>query len=173
MAAIDRGSAPAYRIRPLAREQQPTKPTIKSEMSRYQFSAAERYAVWTAHREKCWLCDGAVVSLGEMEVDHIIPEALAGTPQLAQIIADLGRPADFDLNSYENWMPAHPRCNLEKSDVVFEPTALIQARLQRAAERAEKARETEVWRDNLSEKSATIRMRCSGRGVGMIVAERQ
>lgn len=30
-----------------------------------------------------------------------------------------------------------------------------------------------LWRDNLSEKRAAIWMRCSGRGVGMIVAERQ
>ncbi|MGJ0510028.1 MAG: hypothetical protein ACR652_23460 [Methylocystis sp.] len=30
-----------------------------------------------------------------------------------------------------------------------------------------------VWRDNLREKSATIRMILFGRGVGMIVAERQ
>jgi anaerobic selenocysteine-containing dehydrogenase len=30
-----------------------------------------------------------------------------------------------------------------------------------------------LWRDNLSEKSATIRMILFGRGIGMIVAERQ
>jgi hypothetical protein len=50
-------------------------------------------------------------------------------------------------------------------------------RLQRLGDRGlqsfMRVGDNELWRDNLSEKSATIRMRRSGRGFGMIVAERQ
>ena len=42
-----------------------------------------------------------------------------------------------------------------------------------AAKAAAAGISTRLWRDNLREKSATIRMILFGRGVGMIVAERQ
>lgn len=111
--------------------------SLTAASDRYEplrFSSAERYAVWTAHREKCWLFGGGV-SLGEM---------LEGTPRLAQVVTDLGRPENFNVNSYENWAQAHFGCNGDKSDVVFEPSPLIQAWLQKAAARAEKARESEA-----------------------------
>jgi len=76
-----------------------------------------------------------------MQVDHIIPESLEGTAALTRVLHELGLPADFKINSYANWMPAHPNCNLIKSDVVFTPSPLIQAELQIAAQRAPKAQE--------------------------------
>lgn len=109
-------------------------------MSRHNFANAERYAVFTVHRERCWLCNGPL-SLNEVEVDHIIPERVEGHPTLPEILRQLGRPADFQINSFENWMPAHGPCNRIKAGLVFEPSPMIQARLQFAAERAAKARE--------------------------------
>lgn len=112
-------------------------------MSSYKFSAAERYAVFTVHREKCWLC-GEPVSLVGMEVDHVVPESLEGTPKLEEVVAELGLPGGFDLNSYENWMPAHRQCNGVKTGTVFKATPLIQLHIQKAEERAGKAREIEA-----------------------------
>jgi len=66
---------------------------------------------------------------------------LNGTPEGADALKLLGLPSDFDLNSFENWMPAHARCNRIKTDTIFHPTPLIQARMQIAEKRAPKARE--------------------------------
>lgn len=75
-----------------------------------------------------------------MEVDHVIPESLLNMPKrLQQVLESLGRPTDFNINSYENWLPACRSCNGKKLATVFEPSLLIQLTLQRAADRAEKA----------------------------------
>lgn len=80
-----------------------------------------------------------------MEVDHVIPETLLNTPdRLKAVIKALGRPHDFDVNSYDNWMPACSSCNGRKLATVFEASPLIQLILQRAAERADKAKTLEV-----------------------------
>jgi hypothetical protein len=48
-------------------------------LSVYNFSPAERYAVWTAHGEKCYICTRPI-DLKTMEVDHLVPESLIGDP---------------------------------------------------------------------------------------------
>ena len=107
-------------------------------MSTYRFSDAERYAVFTVHGERCWLC-GEPVGLLDMEVDHVIPESLEGGQELADLLQQLGLPDDFDLNHFNNWMPAHRRCNREKSNAIFRPSPMIQLKLQGAAEKIGKA----------------------------------
>ena len=109
-------------------------------MSAYRFSNAERYAVFTAHAERCWIC-GEPVGLLDMEVDHVVPEALAGTPELADALELLGLPADFGLNQFGNWMPAHRQCNRFKSDTVLQPSPLIQMVLQKAIAKVARAEE--------------------------------
>ncbi len=111
-------------------------------MANYQFSQAERYAVFTVHRERCWLCDEPV-SLSDMEIDHIIPDSLEGTRELDRIFEAFNLPEEFTLQSYENWLPAHRRCNRKKRALVFKPTPIIQAHLELAAKSAPKARELE------------------------------
>lgn len=64
---------------------------------------------------------------------------MIGDVALAAVLAELGLPADFEINSFANWMPAHRRCNREKSDTVFRPSPIIQIKLQSAADRAERA----------------------------------
>ncbi|MGO7032636.1 HNH endonuclease signature motif containing protein [Rhizobium ruizarguesonis] len=107
------------------------------------FTAAQRWAVWIVHGEKCYL-DGHPIDLQSMQVDHVIPESLVEEPdRLAQVLHDFGLAPDFDLNSYENWMPACGTHNNQKRAKVFTPTPLIQMHLQRAADKAGKAREIE------------------------------
>lgn len=108
-------------------------------MFKHTFTAAERYAVFTVHGEKCYLCHKPV-NLRTMEVDHVIPESLMDDPaRLAAVLAALGRPPDFELNSYGNWMPACRPCNNEKRDTIFEPSPIVQIALQRAADKAAQA----------------------------------
>ena len=108
-------------------------------MGKRQFSDEERYAVYTVHAEKCYLC-GVPVDLLSMEVDHVIPEALLDDPpKLAEVLAGFGLSPGFDLQSFANWMPACGPCNSRKRSRVFDPTPRIQLELQIAAEKAPKA----------------------------------
>ena len=114
-------------------------------MAAYNFGPFERLAVFTAHGTrqgtKCWLC-GEPLSFIEMEVDHVLPEKLLNDgAELARVLNEFGLPRDFNLNSFENWLPAHAHCNLQKLKHVFRPTPLIQRWLDRARERADHARE--------------------------------
>lgn len=76
-----------------------------------------------------------------MAVDHVVPEHLLATPSLlAAAKSELGLPTSFDINSFENWMPACHSCNGRKAGLQFKPSLLLQVTLQRLAENADKAR---------------------------------
>lgn len=80
-------------------------------MAKKIFTPAERYAVYTTHGEKCYLCTRPV-DLASMQVDHIIPESLLDEPdRLAEVLDKFRLPREFDLNSYANWMPSCSQCN--------------------------------------------------------------
>lgn len=109
-------------------------------MSNYQFTAAQRYAVFTVHGERCYL-SGCPIDLKTMQVDHVIPESLQDDPErLREVLRVLGRPEGFNLNSYENWLPACGPCNNRKRNRVFSPSPLIQLELDRAEEKASSVR---------------------------------
>jgi 5-methylcytosine-specific restriction endonuclease McrA len=111
------------------------------EMAKHDFSDPERYAVYTVHGERCYLCREPI-DLFTMEVDHIIPETLLDEPvELAKVLAEFGLPGDFDLESYQNWMPSCRPCNNRKKAMVFRPAPIILVELQKAAEKAGKAAE--------------------------------
>lgn len=110
----------------------------------YAFSPSERWAVFTAHGSqrgtKCWLCRKPL-NFVEMAVDHVLPEHMQDHPKkLARVLQDFGLPADFNLNSFENWLLAHGPCNVQKLKHVFRPTPLIQRYLDRARKKADEAR---------------------------------
>lgn len=106
-------------------------------MARYNFSDAERYAIWTVRAESCWIC-GEPVSYSAVEIDHIVPESPLGSDRLAEVLHVFGLPGDFDLNCWSNWMPTHGRCNGAKRERVFKPSPLIQLNLEKAAERGKR-----------------------------------
>lgn len=109
-------------------------------VTKHVFSHAERYAVYKTHGGKCYI-GGEPIDMLTFEVDHVIPEALLDSPtKLADALTALGRPATFDLNSFENWLPACRPCNRSKSDTPWEPSLLVQLALQRAAAKADDAR---------------------------------
>ena len=119
-------------------------------MKRRQFIDVERYAVFTVHGERCYMC-GIPLDLLTMEVDHILPASLADDPaKLRAITNTLGLPDDFALESFANWLPTCGRCNNRKRDLVFESTPIVQVELQKAAGKAARAAE-------LATKTATDR----------------
>jgi len=113
------------------------------ESDKQKVSQAERHAVYTAHSEKCYIC-GAILTMQTVQIDHVVPEALANDADaFEQARNQLGLPPSFEINSYENWLPACSTCNLDKLDRVWDPSLQVQAALQRASDRAPKARELE------------------------------
>lgn len=111
-------------------------------MAKKNFSPAERYAVFTVHGEKCYMCT-TPLDLSSMQVDHVIPEVLVDKPELTEILAAYSLPTTFDLQSYENWLPSCGRCNNLKKARVFRSTPRIQLELEIAAEKAPDARTLE------------------------------
>ena len=112
-------------------------------MSKYKFSDSQRYAVYTVHGEKCYLCN-CPIDLKSMHVDHVLPESLLGyKARLESVINEFGLDKDFEINSYHNWMPSYGPCNLKKLEEVFEPAPIVKIILQRAAKKAAKALELE------------------------------
>ncbi|MEZ9516605.1 HNH endonuclease [Vibrio splendidus] len=113
-------------------------------MSKYQFSAAQRHAIWTVHNEKCYLCTRPV-DFNSMQVDHVLPESLLEDKfRLAQVLVEFGLPADFDLNSYVNWLPACAPCNNQKSNDVYNLSPILLAQLNKAQSKSEKAASIEA-----------------------------
>ena len=107
-------------------------------MSKYKFSHSERYAVWLKHDKRCWLCLEPL-RLAECSVDHVIPEQLLTSPdELAGVLEQYGLPADFSVNGFGNWLPAHQRCNQQKSGAVLEYVPGLKLTLDKLAKKASK-----------------------------------
>lgn len=110
-------------------------------MSTYKFKPSERYAVYTTHGDVCYLCRKPI-DMVTFQVDHIIPEHLKNDfDELKLIFESYGLPENFDLNSFENWLPACQQCNNSKSGRQFIAIPIIAVQLQQASEKANKARE--------------------------------
>ncbi|WPE29648.1 hypothetical protein PshuTeo1_54160 [Pseudomonas hunanensis] len=110
-------------------------------MSSYKFSSEQRYAIFLVHGMKCYLCKKPL-DLSSMVVDHVLPEHLLKKSRLLETTKTaLGLSANFDINSFHNWLPACSDCNLKKAGLQFEPSLLIQVELQNLASKAEKARQ--------------------------------
>lgn len=108
-------------------------------MGKYQFSDAERWAIFNAYGGVCYLCRKPV-DLQTMEVDHILPEHLLDKPDdLKVILHGYGLEDTFDLNAYGNWLPACRPCNRVKSGSVFRATPIVQDQIDRARSKTAEA----------------------------------
>lgn len=111
-------------------------PGLRRVVSKQTPSPAERHAIYTVHGEKCYMC-GDPLNLKTVQIEHVIPEKLAKDPdKLAEVLTGFGLPPDFDLNSFENLLPACIRCNLLKHDTPWWPSPMIQMIIQRAKAKA-------------------------------------
>ena len=112
-------------------------------MTKYKFKPSERYAVFTVHGEICYLCRKPI-DMATFQVDHIIPESLAAQPEAySQTRHSYGLPYAFDVNSFENWMPACAQCNNCKRASVFEALPIFAVVLNKASAKAVQARQIE------------------------------
>jgi hypothetical protein len=82
-------------------------------------SGIERIAIWTAHSKRCAYCEEPL-KYTDLEIDHIIPRSLGKKPkELQNLLVQLSLQANFDLDSLENFLPAHGGCNFRKKASVF------------------------------------------------------
>ena len=107
-------------------------------MAKYSFSAAETFAVWRNNHERCWLCRRPL-SLPDCTVDHVLPERLlSNDDERAEVLHQFGLSPSFQINGFENWLPAHSWCNSSKSDLVLDYSGGLQVILQKLSGRAQR-----------------------------------
>lgn len=93
-------------------------------MSRQKFDAVTREAFWDAYDRKC-VYTSEVLDLHTMHIDHVIPESLLDDrPELDRVLADLGLPADFDIQGFGNLVAAKTQRNLQKGDLLLSTASL-------------------------------------------------
>lgn len=89
-------------------------------MSKQQFSAVERQAIYEVHGGKC-IYTGKLIDLRDMHLDHIVPERLAkNITSLEKVKRELNLSDDFDILGYENIIPSCAGANQLKSGHVFD-----------------------------------------------------
>lgn len=110
-------------------------------MYKHKFTVAERYALHEVYSRVCPWCHDLIRG-SELTIDHIIPERLLESPpELEALIEEYGLPDDFSVNSFENWMPVHSKCNLRKGRKLYEPSPALIHFLELARSKGKKARE--------------------------------
>jgi len=77
------------------------------------FTVLERRAIWEAHERRS-AYTGDPVDFADLHIDHVIPERTLHDGTLPGLLARLDLPVDFDVNGYENLLPARPFENLRK-----------------------------------------------------------
>src|SRR4051812_20691503 len=92
-------------------------------MSKKKFSPIKRWAIWLGHVRRCCYCVEPI-ELNNVHIDHVIPESYNEKLELVNILSELGLPSYFDLNSPENLVPVHSRCNLQKGDLLYHPSSI-------------------------------------------------
>lgn len=108
-------------------------------MSGIKFTPAQRFAIFTVHGATCYL-NGEPLDLVTMRIDHVIPRTLKAEPErLSAILKDYGLPANFNLDSFANWLPACDPCNSKKYKYPFRPTLLFQRCIDQAMAKASDA----------------------------------
>lgn len=125
-------------------------------MSKQTFSNRFREALWEAHRQKCFHGGGELL-LRDMEVDHLVPEALKDDQEaLATLCNRVGLPSDFDITAVENLVPSCPRCNGRKGELILGDGALAIA-LAKARDISPRVRDLELKKRTEHDLESTLR----------------
>jgi 5-methylcytosine-specific restriction endonuclease McrA len=93
----------------------------------------QRVSLLRAHKGICPYCNQPIVSLADLEIDHIVPRSLKEA-DLKPLLERIGYPS-LKIDSYRNWLPVHGyNCNLRKSDSI-PPDTTLAMQLHFAAEK--------------------------------------
>lgn len=109
-------------------------------MRKYRFTNEQRFALWRVYERKCFYCEQPL-TFRETTIDHVLPESLLDKPdELSTIKTEYGLAAEFGINDYCNWAPAHQHCNRNKGSFVSSKTPAfikILETVQRKGKRAQ------------------------------------
>lgn len=91
-------------------------------MAQQKFNAIEREAIWLAHDKKCAYTRERI-DASNFDIDHVLPESLADDPGRFQKVKEgLRLNIAFDLRGFENLLPAKTGINLQKANMLLEPS---------------------------------------------------
>jgi len=89
-------------------------------------TVSQRFGVWKAADGRCYWCREPIV-FKNCHIDHILPlravELLGG---MEAVRRRYSLPADFKLDSFENWIAACPGCNQSKGQTLIDPSPEFQ-----------------------------------------------
>jgi len=109
-------------------------------MKKYRFTTEQRFAIWRVYGEKCFYCEQPL-AFTDITIDHIIPEHILDDPQqLEAIKIEYGLDADFSINDYCNWVPAHQHCNRRKGTAIYSASPALIMILEDAQKKGKQAR---------------------------------
>jgi len=113
----------------------------------------DREALWATHDNRCCYC-GEPVKFTDLEIDHIIPCHLSGNrADFVACLHLLNLPDGYNLNSADNLLPVHRRCNNIKRGAVRDESFLRHFR----ATAADKLSKFESIRKRLSKQRQSER----------------
>lgn len=112
-----------------------------------RFDPAARFGVWSAHEGRCFWC-GELVAFKDMQLDHVLPRTLSRNPEkLRRAVEQYGLSAEFEIESYDNWVPSCARCNgrkanhlLKSSPAMVHAMSMVEMRARMARDNAERIR---------------------------------
>ena len=93
-------------------------------MSKSKVSTIIRTALWRTYNFKCFYCRREI-NWDNLEIDHLIPEAIYSNGDLKEIIEKYGLDDDFEVNGLYNLVPSHSGCNNRKSNALFEKETIL------------------------------------------------
>ena len=101
------------------------------KLKKHTFSQIERFVLWRTYNYKCFLCERAL-HWEDVSVDHLFPECLLNNPVDFNVIKKAySLKNDFNLNDFENWVPAHEYCNNKKGSRVFRCSTDFAVKIER------------------------------------------
>lgn len=125
-------------------------------MAKYRLKYNQRYAVYKVFKGICQWC-GEPVEYQNLHVDHVIPEDILKDPEtLKKVLKSYGYDNSFDINDYENWIPAHPNCNQRKSTKAYEGLPIIKTILENCASNKSSAEKIEIKLNEAPKKSELL-----------------
>jgi len=89
-------------------------------VSKQQFSAIEREAIFVAYGKKC-AYTREPLDFATFHIDHILPESLSEEPARFEEIKKQLNIGEFNLRGFGNLVPCKPEINLQKGHLIFEP----------------------------------------------------
>jgi len=100
-------------------------------------TAIERFAVYWAWNGRCFWCREPI-KFADCHIDHVIP--VSASAAIEDLRYHYSLSPQFEIDGFENWVPACQRCNLLKRSMVLVNSPAVVLHLQAVRERAAKAR---------------------------------